>query len=85
MYTKSTLPDCSEHKVKIGAQSGGMFQISVVAVGQRDGTVSSTVTRLVLLQTNSNLEVDLQDDQYLQQANNSHQTQLHCVLTVSVW
>ena len=44
---KNNLPDCSERKVKIGAHSGEMFQISVVAVGQRDGTVPSTVTSTV--------------------------------------
>ena len=52
MYAKNNLPDCSEHKVKIVAHPGETFQISVVAFGQGDGTVPSTVTTTVTNKTN---------------------------------
>ena len=74
---ENNLPDCSAlmygHKmVNIKAYPGQIFQVSVVAAGQRNGMVSSTVRSKI---TNdiigSNLEVDLQDYQYLQQANNT--------------
>ena len=74
---ESNLPDCSAPKyghkiVKIIAYPGEIFQVSVVAVGQRNGTVSSTVrSKITNGQIGSNLEVDLQDSQYLQQANNT--------------
>ena len=44
------------------------FQISVIAVGQKDGAVPSTLISTI---KNNNLGSNLQDSQYLQQVNNT--------------
>ena len=67
----NNLPHCSETYVSYSVYPGETFQVSVVAVGQRDGTVPSTVRGTVSeILTDSNL-VNLLDYQYLQQANNT--------------
>ena len=59
------------------------FQVLVLAVGQRNGTVPSTVRSII--QYPHQTEVDLKEDQYLQKTSNIilYQHQLHCVFTVS--
>ena len=80
---KNNLPDCSETRYSpITAYPGGTFQVPVVAVGQRNGTVPSTVQSDTKLGNNREvspstmksimkLEVSLQDNQYLQTASNT--------------
>ena len=68
---KNNLPSCSS-SVRVQyphmVYPGETFQVSVVAVGQRDGTVSSTVRSTV---TSSTTKSHLLDYQYLQQTNNT--------------
>ena len=67
---KNNLPDCSETEYgPIAAYPGETFHIPVVAVGQRNGTVPSIVQSVIKL--GNNLEVSLQDNQYLQTASNT--------------
>ena len=67
---KNNLPDCSETRYgPITAYPGETFQVPIVAVGQRNGTVPSTVQSVIKL--GNNLEVTLQVNQYLQTANNT--------------
>ena len=67
---KNNIPDCRSwyfNPLDL-VHPGEMFHFSVVAVGQRDGTVSSTVTTA----TTNAIDfqpVDILDYQYLQQAN----------------
>ena len=70
---KNNLPDCSRSWYTIpvypvSVYPGETFQISVVAVGQRNGTVPSTVRSTAI--SNSH-PANLLDYQYLQQANNT--------------
>ena len=60
--------DCtvSEYYVPYVVYPGETFQVSVVAAGQRDGTVPSTVRSIT-----DQLEGKVLDYQYLQQANNT--------------
>ena len=67
----NNLPYCSETYVSYSVYPGETFQVSVVAVGQRDGTVPSTVRGTVSeILTDSHL-VNLLDYQYLQKTNNT--------------
>ena len=76
---KNNLPDCSRswyYRVTIPyphtVYPGETFQISVVAAGQRNGTVSSTVRSTVRTNTIMDISpVNLLDYQYLQQTNNT--------------
>ena len=71
----NNLPHCSNYyvtSVSYSVYPGETFQVSVVAVGQRDGTVPSTVRGTVRnrILMDSNL-VNLLDHQYLQKTNNT--------------
>ena len=66
----NNLPHCSETYVSYSVYPGETFQVSVVAVGQRDGTVPSTVRGTVRNWIDSS-PVNLLDHQYLQQTNNT--------------
>ena len=55
-------------RVYVAAYPGEIFQVPVVTVGQRDGTVPSTVRSTI---ENTQLEVDLLESQYLQQVSNT--------------
>ena len=69
---ENNLPVCSKSEygqyTSIGAHPGEKFQISVIAVGQRDGAVPSTLISTV---KDNKLGSHLQDYQYLQQVNNT--------------
>ena len=79
---KHNLPYCSEsiYIMPHTVYPGETFQVSVVAVGQRHGTVPSRVVSIIIQGINPG---HLRDSQHLQQANNMHQTELHCAFTVS--
>ena len=66
---KNNLPDCSTYPQLV--YPGETFEISVVGVGQRDGTVSSTVRSTAITNSMESRSPNLLDYQYLQQANNS--------------
>ena len=76
---KNNLPDCSrswDYRATVPyphtVYPGETFQISVVAAGQRNGTVSSTVRSTVRTNTIMDISpVNLLDYQYLQQTNNT--------------
>ena len=74
MY-KNDLPDCSISNIQHCGDSssvylGKTFQVSLIAVGQRNGTVFSTVRSIVTSST-MDFHVSLLNDQYLQQTNNT--------------
>ena len=62
---ENNLPHCSK-SIKRAVYPGETFQVSMVALGQRSGTVSSTVSSIIYIGKG-----DLQDSQYLQQTKNS--------------
>ena len=69
---KNNIPNCSASRYYYGTvHPGETFQISVVAVGQRDGTVSSTVRSTATVNAIDFHQVNLLDYQYLQQTNNT--------------
>ena len=73
---KNDLPDCSNSNVQhCGDTStvypGETFQVSLIAVGQRDGTVPSTVRSTVTSTTTEFHSVSLLNHQYLQKTNNT--------------
>ena len=70
---KNNLPDCGETRYgPITAYLGETFQVPVVAVGQRKGTVSSTVRGTVKTDSiTDSKSVNLLDYQYLQQTHNA--------------
>ena len=75
---RNNIPDCSglqcHHAVPSPVYPGETFQISVVAVGQRNGTVSSTVRSAVRSGVRTSKlfhPANLLDYQYLQQTNNT--------------
>ena len=65
---ENNLPNCSKHQVSHTAYPGETFHVSVVAVGQRNGTVSSTVISDIDQSVNPG---HLTDSQYLQKTNNT--------------
>ena len=65
---ENNLPTCSKHRVSHTVYPGEMFQVSVVAVGQRNGTVSSEVIINLVKSVNQD---HLSDSQYLQKTNNT--------------
>ena len=73
---KNSLPNCDESFMKSTLYPGETFQVSVVAVGQRNGTVSATVRSTIEYGT-------LQSFQYLQQANNTCTTLDYTVFSLS--
>ena len=73
---KNDLPDCSNSSVQHCGDSstvypGETFQVSLIAVGQRDGTVPSTVRSTVTSSTTEFHSVSLLNHQYLQKTNNT--------------
>ena len=70
---KDNLPDCSRslYMVPNLVFPGETFHISVVAIGQRNGTVSSTVRSKEQLNLTDPNPFNLLDYQYFQQANNT--------------
>ena len=69
---KNNNPDCRMSRYyNAPVHPGEMFQISVVAVGQRDGSVSSTVRSTATIDAIDFHQVNLLDYQYLQQTNNT--------------
>ena len=69
---KNNLPDCGSFADHDGqVYPGETFQVSVVAVRQRDGTVSSTVRSNIMTNSIDSRPVNLLDYQYLQETNNT--------------
>ena len=79
---ENNLPDCSEdvHTFPRRVYPGETFQVSVVAVGQRHGTVPSRVVSVIDQYSNSG---HLPDSQHLQQANNTCTKLNYTVLSLS--
>ena len=65
----NNLPDCSGSRY-LQVYPGETFQITVVAVGQRNGTVSSNIMSIVRTYSTDFHPSTLLDYQYLQQTNN---------------
>ena len=65
---ENNLPNCSKHNVSHTVYPGETFQVSVVAVGQRNGTVSSEVISTIVQTVNQG---HLPDSQYLQKTNST--------------
>ena len=63
---ENSLPDCEKSELKYAVYPGERFQVSVVAVGQRDGTVAAEIESRVLLS-----DATLLSSQYTQYANNT--------------
>ena len=63
-YVKTMIYIVCNTYIELDVYPGETFQVSVVAVGQRDGTVSSTVRSSIFFG-------DIPDSQYLQQANST--------------
>ena len=63
---ENSLPDCEKSELKYAVYPGERFQVSVVAVGQRDGTVAAEIESRVLLSG-----ATLLSSQYTQYANNT--------------
>ena len=89
---ESNLTYCSKSQydvIPITAYPGEAFQVSVVAVGQRDGTVPSTVRSIIqqleggFLTSGVSNNSWLQESQYLQQANNTCTTLNYNVFSLS--
>ena len=70
---KNNIPDCRSRYFNALdlVHPGEMFHFSVVAVGQRDGTVSSTVRSTARTNAIEFQPVDILDYQYLQQTRNT--------------
>ena len=81
-------PDCSTryYSIPYPVYPGETLQISVVAVGQRNGTVSSTVRSTVRISSIDSIAVfhpvNLLDYQYLQQTNNTCTTLNYTVFSL---
>ena len=65
---ENNLPDCTKHQVLHTAYPGETFQVSVVAVGQRNGTVSSEVISNIDQSVNPG---HLAESQHLQKTKNT--------------
>ena len=74
------LPDCSESAMHRTVYPGETFEASVVAVGQRHGTVPSRVVSIIAQSVNSG---HLPDSQHLQQASNMCTKLNYTVLSLS--
>ena len=79
---KNNRPDCSDSRYtfKHTVYPGETFQVSVVAVGQRDGTVPSRVISIIDQTFHPS---HLPDSQHLQQANNTCTKLNYTVLSLS--
>ena len=80
---KHNLPDCSENKYRMPriVYPGETFQVSVVAVGQRHGTVPSQVVSII--DQGGYNPGHLPNSQHLQQANNMCTKLNYAVLSLS--
>ena len=67
-HCENNLPKCSQHYVTRTVYPGETFQVSVVAVGQRNGIVSNEVISTIFQTVNPS---HLSESQYLQKANNT--------------
>ena len=67
-HCENNLPDCIKHQVSHTVYPGETFQVSVVAVGQRNGTVSSEVINNIDQSVNPG---HLADSQHLQKTKNT--------------
>ena len=67
-WCENNLPNCSQRYVPHTVYPGETFQVSVVAVGQRNGAVSSEVIGTIVQTVNPG---HLSDSQYLQKTNNT--------------
>ena len=81
-YCENNLPDCSDFgdDFTCTVYPGEAFQVSVVAVGQRDGTVPSRVISII---DQKYFPGHLPDSQHLQQANNTCTKLNYTVLSLS--
>ena len=83
---KNNLPDCSR-SVRVQYPSrvypGETLQISLMAVGQRNGAVSTTVRSTVTSSTTKSHTVNLLDYQYLQQTKNTCTKLYYTVFSLS--
>ena len=75
---ENSLPDCEKSELKYAVYPGERFQVSVVAVGQRDGTVAAEIESRVLLSG-----ATLLSSQYTQYANNTCTTLDYTVFSLS--
>ena len=87
-YCENNLPDCSDFHYHFArtVYPGEIFQVSVVAVGQRNGTVPSKVISTILNEINQgviNYPAHLPKSQHLQQANNTCTKLNYTVLSLS--
>ena len=73
---ESNLPNCSKSIIESTLYPGETFQVSIVAVGQRNGTVAAGVRSTINLGS-------LQSLQYTQQANNTCTTLNYTVFSLS--
>ena len=81
---KNNLPDCySNESQYLQVYPGETFQISVVAVGQRNGTVSSNILSIVRTYNTDSHPSNLLDYQYLQQTSNACTTLNYTVFSLS--
>ena len=83
---KNNVPDCSRSQYFIprSVYPGETFQISLIAVGQRKGTVSSIVRSTVKTDSiTDSHSVNLLDYQYLQQAHNACTKLNYTVISLS--
>ena len=80
-------PHCSKSEITHAVYPGETFQVSVVAVGQRNGTVAAAVRSHTLSNAVYNFPVEsggkLRSFQYLQQANNTCTTLNYTVFSLS--
>ena len=79
---ENNFPDCSKswYNVPHAVDPGEIFQVSVVAIGQRNGTVSSTVISIVEKDPKTN---PLHSEYRLQPANNTCTTLSYAVSSLS--
>ena len=76
---ENNLPNCSKQLVSHTVYPGETFHVSVVAVGQRNGKISSEVINDIHQRPPSRLSIPTKNKQHL------HQTELHYFFTVSVF
>ena len=81
-YCENNLPDCGDslYHFPHTVYPGETFQVSVVAVGQRDGTVPSRVISIINQEYHPS---HLPDSQHLQQASNTHTKLKYTVFSLS--
>ena len=78
----NNLPDCSKQHVSLTVYPGEAFQVSVIAVGQRNGKVSSEVISNIDQSVNPG---HLSDSQYLQRTKNTCIKLNYTIFSLSVF